>query len=84
MALTLLPLERIMLEIKGKKYNTLSDAAKHFGVSPKAVRDWVKKQIISSPPSKPFGAREVDIYPEEYLKQAEVELAEHRQKRKKT
>ncbi|MFH1070627.1 MAG: helix-turn-helix domain-containing protein [Candidatus Glassbacteria bacterium] len=60
-----------MINIKGKNYNTVSDAAKYFGVSVKTVRDYIKRGIIPEPPKISQGLREIDIYPDEYIKQAQ-------------
>lgn len=67
-----------MLEIKEKNDKTLSDAAKHLGVSPKTVRGWIKKRIIPEPPKKNYGIRKIDIFTEKYLEQASKLVDEYR------
>ena len=72
-----------MLEINGKKYSTVSDAARGFRVSAKAVREWIKKGIISSPPQIDHGARTIDYFPPDYMEKAKAELERYREERKK-
>lgn len=67
-----------MLETKEKNDKTLSDAARHLRVSPKTVRDWIKKRIIPEPPKKNYGIRKIDIFNEKYLEQASKLVDEYR------
>lgn len=69
-----------MLKIKGENYNTVSDAAAYFGVSIKTIKDWQKKGIIPKPPRKNYGIRVVEVYPDDYLKEAEKAIRTYRKK----
>ena len=68
-----------MIEVNGERYNTLSDAAKIFGVSGKTVRDYIKKRIIPEPPKIMQGLRKFDIFPEDYLEFAKKQLYNYKQ-----
>lgn len=70
-----------MIEINGKRYNTLIDAANFFGISSKTVRDWIKKKVIPKPPQIRQGLREIDYYPKEYLDQALKIIDKYRNKK---
>jgi len=72
-----------VIVINGERCRTISDAAGHWGVSVKTVREWIKKGAIPEPPRKTHGLREMDIYPDEYMKEATKRLKEYRKKRKK-
>ena len=61
----------------------MSDAASYFGVAVKTIRDWVNKGIISKPPQIEYGAGFLDIYPDEYIEKAKLELEKYRNNKKK-
>lgn len=67
-----------MIEIDGKSYPTLADAARFFKVSAKAVRGYINTGLIPPPPSVDHGARRIDVFPDDYLEDAKRRLAEHR------
>ena len=59
-----------MIEVNGKRYNTLIDAANFLKVSSKSVRDYIKKGIIPKPKKIQQGLRTISIFPKEYLEKA--------------
>ncbi|GAB6909939.1 hypothetical protein JCM12296A_57870 [Desulfosarcina cetonica] len=59
--------------LNGEKHQTVSDAATYFGVKTKTVREWIKKGIISEPPSVTHGVRTVATFPDDYLRKAQTE-----------
>jgi len=71
-----------VITIDGKNYNTISEASKSLKVSPKTVRDYIKKGIIPKPPKMRQGLREIDIYPDDYIREAKKILKEYSQQRK--
>jgi hypothetical protein len=75
-----------MIRQNGKDYSTISDAAKELGVTPKSVRDYIKKGIIPAPPEIEYGIRTMLHFPPDYMRKAKVALDKHRkelvQKRK--
>jgi hypothetical protein len=56
--------------INGKIQNTIVDAAKQFGVSPKTVYSWIEKGIIPRPPTVKYGIRTMQVFPSQYMKDA--------------
>ncbi|MDD5475622.1 MAG: MerR family DNA-binding transcriptional regulator [Syntrophales bacterium] len=66
-----------MITINGKSYKTMADAAKHFGVSAKTVRDYIKRGIIPEPPEVRQGLRVIRYFSEDYLKKAAAEIENH-------
>lgn len=71
---------RKMLTVNGRPHSTLADAAKEFGVSPKTIREWIRRGVIPRPPAVAYGIRTLDVFPSSYLKRARVALAEYRSK----
>lgn len=72
-----------MLTIDGKSHLTIVDAARELGVSPKTVREWVQKEIISKPEEIEYGVRMVQIFTKEFLRKAKDEVRHHRENQKK-
>ena len=58
------------MKFDGKWHDTVSDAAKQFGVTPKTVQSWIDDGVIPKPPVKRQGRRLVQVFPAEYLKRA--------------
>ena len=72
------------MRINGEEHNTLSDAARFFGVSPKTVRTWINERVIPQPPTLAYGRGDIDVFPKEYLDNAANILKQIRaDKRKK-
>lgn len=67
-----------MIEVQGVRHNTVADAGKFFGVSTKAVNGWIRKGIISRPPTLEYGAGTIQVFPPDYLKRAKQELVAYR------
>ena len=67
-----------MVYINGKAYRTIVDAAEDFGVSPKTVREWIRKKIIPKPPTVKWGVRVIQYFPPNYMKKAKKALDEYR------
>jgi hypothetical protein len=59
---------------------TLAEAADEFGVTPNAVRAWIDRGIIPSPPSIVVGLKTLPDFTPGYMKQAKRMLDEHRAK----
>tara|TARA_B100001989_G_scaffold240560_2_gene205732 strand:- start:79 stop:303 length:225 start_codon:yes stop_codon:yes gene_type:complete len=59
-----------MIEIDGKRFPTVSDAAAALGVSARTVNEYVTKGIIPKPPTVTQGLRDVNVYPTEYMERA--------------
>jgi hypothetical protein len=72
----------VMIYIEGKGYPTIADAAAVFGVSTRAVRDYIDRGIIDPPPTIFQGLREIAIYPPDYLERATEQVARHRKRRR--
>jgi len=71
-----------VIAINGKTYPTIADAAKHWNVSPKTVRAWRKRGVISSkPPRVPYGLRKIDVYSAEFIAKASREIELYRRER---
>ena len=69
----------LVIAIDGKTYPTIVDAAKHWKVSAKTVREWRKRGVITSkPPRVSFGLRKIDVYSAEYLARATKEIEQFR------
>ncbi|MBB2893162.1 hypothetical protein FHU39_003180 [Flexivirga oryzae] len=49
-----------------------------FGVSTRTIRNYVRQGIIPKPPVVAYGLREVWVFPDDYLAEAERDLAERR------
>ena len=59
-----------MINIKGKQYKTISDAAKFFDVSPKTVWQWIRNGVIPQPERKNQGLRQIAVFDDDYLENA--------------
>ena len=68
-----------MLVIKGKRYNTISDAAKLLGVSTKTVKSHIAKGIIAAPPTVKYGLRVLKHFPADYMRTAKRKIENYRQ-----
>ena len=62
------------MEINGKKYATVKDVLGEFGVSAKAVNEWITKGIIPRPPQIEHGTRKINHFPSEYMARAKASL----------
>lgn len=71
-----------MMKIDGIEYRTIADAAAWFGVSVKTIRQWIEKGIIPKPPKKEYGTRDIEVFTDEYLKEAERSKAAYKEKKK--
>lgn len=72
-----------MVKISGEVVPTIADAAKEFGVSTKAVREWIEKEIIPRPPEMAYGAGMIQVFPPPYMEKAKKALAEHRSRNRR-
>ena len=70
-----------MVEIKGVKYRTISDAADEFGISPKTLRQWINDEVIPRPPQIEQGRRVIDHFPPEYMEKARAKIKEYRDRK---
>ena len=68
-----------MITVNGVVHRTMDDAAPLFGVSKKTVYIWIQKKIIPSPPKVKQGLKKVQVFPEEYMKDALRSLRESSQ-----
>jgi hypothetical protein len=48
----------------------MKEAAHTFGVTPKTVYGWITKKIIPAPPFVRQGLKKVQVFPEDYMKEA--------------
>lgn len=71
-----------MMVIDGKRYSTVSDAAAELGVSTRTVNGYIIKGIIPPPPTISQGLRDINIFPDEYMKLAKDRLRAHRARRR--
>ncbi len=72
-----------MIIIDGKSYLTIEDAGKNLGnVCGKTVREYIRKGIIDQPPKKKWGLREIQVFPNEYLKKAKKQIDDHLSKKR--
>ncbi len=67
--------EACMMTIDGKRYPTISDAAKRFRVAQKTVYSWIEKGWISEPPTVPQGTKNIQIFPDDYMRSALAAIA---------
>lgn len=72
-----------MVTVNGKDYITISDVKKDFGVSVKAIRDYINKGIIPRPPQVAHGTKLIDYFPPEYVEVAKNSLKEYREQKQK-
>lgn len=71
-----------MITSNGKAYPTIADAAKHWKVSAKTVREWRRRGVITSkPPRVSYGLRRIEVYPPEYIAKASKEIEQYRRQR---
>jgi len=66
----------------GKALPTIAEAARHFHVSRKTVREWIRKGVISAPAEVEFGSRLVQVFPPDYLAKASHAVKKHREEKK--
>jgi len=71
-----------VIRVKDVAYNTISDAAKEFGVSTKTVNEWIRTKKISPPPTLEWGAGILNIFPSDYMQRAKKQLAAYRHRSK--
>lgn len=71
-----------MLRINGTDYKTISDAAAWFEVSVKTVRQWIEKGVIPKPPKKDYGTRDIEVFTDEYLEEADRSKDAYKEKKK--
>jgi len=70
------------VEINGKTYRTISDAARELKVSVKAVNEWIRKRVIRRPPTIEMGLKTIQIFPEDYMAQARLDIAAYKKKKR--
>lgn len=68
----------VVIRRDGEDYRTIADAAAHFGVSAKTVRDWIRRGVLPPPPSFEYGLRSVSYFPDDYLATADDALKRRR------
>jgi predicted site-specific integrase-resolvase len=71
------------ITVNGTSYPTVQDAANYLGVSTKTVRGYISRGLIPPPPTFDYGARQVDTFPEDYLRDAQERLRRHRVERRR-
>lgn len=72
-----------MVRVQGKDYPTISDVTEKFGVSVKAIRDWINKGIIPRPPQIAQGTKLMDYFPPEYVESAIKIVKQYRERKVK-
>lgn len=70
--------------VNGSSYPTISDASDHFKVSTKTIREWIEKGVIPAPPTVEYGTRELQIFPPNYLREAEAARKAYKHKKAET
>lgn len=71
-----------MITVDGVQHPTVQEAAAAFGVSTRAVRDYIRKGIIPPPPTVAYGVRDVDVFPSEYMEKAREHINAYRARRR--
>ena len=71
------------IKVQGKEHKTIADAASHWGVSTKTVREWISAGIISSPQTVQQGLRTIKIFPNDYLAKADKQIKKHIEEKEK-
>ena len=68
-----------MIVVDGVTYPTLAEAAIFLKVSRNAVSRYINEGILPTPPTVRQGARVVNVFPDDYLKDAQRHLEEYSQ-----
>jgi DNA-binding transcriptional MerR regulator len=72
-----------MMRVNGRDYLTISDAAGKLGVNVRTVREWLRKSILPPPNTVEHGLREIQVFSEDYLREALLILKRQRAQRRR-
>lgn len=61
---------------------TISDAVAKFGVSAKTIQSYINKGWIDPPPTVPYGTKDLQIFPDNYVDKALRQLDAMREKKR--
>ena len=70
-----------MIVINGKRYNTIPNTAKKWGVSVKTARSYIAKKILPKPPKVKQGLRTIYHFPPWYMEKADAWLERYRKQK---
>ncbi len=73
---------RMAVNVNGVSHPSIADASDYFNVSTKTIREWIEKGIIPHPPTIDYGTRELQVFPDEYLRSADAARKEYMKKKK--
>jgi DNA-binding transcriptional MerR regulator len=66
------------IEVKGKAYKTIEEAAQELNVHAKSLRLYIREKLLPAPPSVPVGLIERRYFPDELIKDYKKRLEAYR------
>lgn len=72
-----------MITKNGKTYLTLTDLAAELQVTPKTVREYIRKKYIPKPQQMEYGLRTISYISREYIEDAKKKLGQLKSKSSK-
>jgi hypothetical protein len=74
--------EEMPVEVGGKRYKTIEEAARELNVHPKTLRGYINKNLVSAPPTVANGLVDRRYFPEELIRQYKKEIEDYKTARK--
>jgi DNA-binding transcriptional MerR regulator len=71
------------IEVNGKIYKTIEEAAAELGVHAKSLRAYIRDGILSEPPAVPTGLVERRYFPDKLIEEYKKTLQAAREARRK-